>query len=66
MAILRTKDIKNMKEKEMEGKIKELKMELIRNKVDLSKGGKSKIRTIKKTIARLHTFNRLNNRSIKK
>mgnify|MGYP001577442238 CR=1 FL=1 len=66
MAILRTKDIKNMKEKEIEEKLKELKMELIKNKVDLAKGGKSKIRTIKKTIAKLHTFNRLNNRSVKK
>ena len=55
-----------MKEREIEEKIKELKMELIKNKVDLSKGGKSKIKIIKRTIAKLHTFNRLNNKSIKK
>ena len=48
-----------MSNKEREEKIKDLKMELIKDKINLSKGGKIKIREIKKTIARLYTFNRL-------
>ena len=60
MAILKSKDISKMSEKEINEKIKDLKMELLKDKINLSKGGKMKIREIKKTIARLHTFNRLN------
>jgi len=61
MVVLKSKDISKMSKKEMEDKIKDLKMELIKNKVGASKGGKLKTREIKRTIARLHTFNRLNN-----
>jgi len=60
MAILKTKDISRMSNDEREGKIKDLKMELIKEKINLSKGGKTKIKEIKKTIARLLTFNQLN------
>lgn len=60
MAILKTKDIKKMQNKEREEKIKELNLELIKNQVNASKGGKLKTREIKRTIARLLTFNRLN------
>lgn len=60
MAILRSKDIKKMNNKEIKDRIKELKMELIKEKVNLSKGGKIKVNEIKKTIARLLTFDRLN------
>ncbi len=60
MAVLKNKDIKKMNTKEMEEKIKDLQMELIKNRVNSSKGGKMKTREIKRTIARLHTFNRLN------
>ena len=60
MAILKTKDISRMQNKEREDRIKDLKMELIKEKVNLGKGGKTKINEIKKTIARLLTFNRLN------
>ena len=59
MAILKSKDIKKLSEKEIEDKIKDLKMELIKNRVNASKGGKLKTREIKRTIARLLTFNRL-------
>jgi ribosomal protein L29 len=59
MAVLRSKDIAKMSAKEIEEKLKELKMELIKNKVSLGKGGKLKIREIKKTIARLLTLNNL-------
>lgn len=55
-----------MPEKEIEEKIKELRMELIKNQITATKGGKLKIREIKKTIARLFTFNRLNKKSIVK
>ncbi len=60
MAILKSKDIAKMGEKEINGKIKDLKMELIKEKINLSKGGKTKVKEIKRTIARLLTFNRLN------
>jgi large subunit ribosomal protein L29 len=66
MAILRAKDISKMNEKEIEEKIKDLKMELVKNKVSASKGGKLKIREIKRTIARLHTISRLKQTSLKK
>jgi ribosomal protein L29 len=66
MPILKTKEISKMSEKEIEEKIKELRMELIKNQITATKGGKLKIREIKKTIARLLTFNRLNKKSIVK
>ena len=62
MAILKSKDISKMSNKERKDKIKDLKMELIKEKISLGKGGKIKIREIKRTIARLLTFNRLNNK----
>lgn len=60
MTIIKSKDIAKMSDKERNEKIKDLKTELMKEKVNLGKGGKIKIREIKKTIARLHTFNRLN------
>lgn len=66
MVVLRTKEIEKMSEKERNEKIKELKIELIKGEVSSNKGGKIKIREMKRTIARLHTFNRLNKESIKK
>ncbi len=60
MAILKTTDISKMSKKEIEGKTKELKMELIKNKISSGKGGKMKTREIKRTIARLLTLKRLN------
>ncbi len=59
MAVLRSNEISRMDEKEIQNKIKELKMELIRNQVNANKGGKLKTKEIKRTIARLHTFNKL-------
>lgn len=63
MAILKSKEIIKMSEKEIQEKIKELKMESVKSKVAASKGGKLKIREIKRTIARLLTFSRLNKKS---
>ncbi|MBR9706697.1 50S ribosomal protein L29 [Candidatus Pacearchaeota archaeon] len=60
MAVLKNKDIKKMSDKEINSKIKELNMELIKSKVGANKGGKIKIREMKIAIARLKTFNRLN------
>ena len=58
MAILKSKDIAKMSGKERQSKLKDLKMELIKNKV--SAKGKLKPKEIKKAIARILTFNRLN------
>jgi ribosomal protein L29 len=65
MVILKSKDIRKMTEKEIEEKINELKMELIKEKVSAAKGGKLKSKEIKRTIARLLTINRLNQKSLK-
>ena len=65
MAILKAKDISKMSEKEINDKIKDLKFELIKNQITSGKGGKLKTNEIKKTIARLLTFNRLNKESVK-
>ncbi len=61
MAILKSKDIAKMSKKEIQEKTNQLKEELIKEKINLSKGGKMKIKEIKRTIARLNTFNRINN-----
>jgi ribosomal protein L29 len=55
MAILRAKDIKNMKDDERKKKIKELKLELVKSQATASQGGSNKTREIKRTIARLMT-----------
>ena len=60
MAILKAKDISKMSEKERNEKVKDLKMELIKEKATAGKGTKLKTKEIKRTIARLLTFNRLN------
>ena len=57
MAVLKSKDIEKMSEKERQEKIKELNLELIKNKA--SNKSKLQTREIKKAIARLLTFNRL-------
>lgn len=66
MAIIKKQDIKKMNENEIKEKTKELKLQLIKEEVNLTKGGKIKVKEIKRTIARLHTFNNLNriNRSV--
>jgi ribosomal protein L29 len=58
MAVLKAKDIAKMSEKEIIEKIKDLKTELVKNQITSGKGGKLKTREIKRTIARLLTFNR--------
>jgi len=56
MATLKYTDIKKMNKKDVEKKLKEMKLELVRAKGDASKKGNSKIRETKKIIARLMTF----------
>lgn len=58
MAILKSKEIAKMNEKDINVKIDELKIELIKARVNVKKGGgaKSNIREIKRTIAKLLTF----------
>lgn len=53
MAILKSKDIKKMTEEEKKEKLKELELELIKARANVSKGGKIRIKEIKRTIARM-------------
>jgi ribosomal protein L29 len=52
-------ELKSMNEKERENKLKELKMELIKSKVGGAKTGTSRIKEIKKMIARILTLNKV-------
>jgi ribosomal protein L29 len=54
MAILKAKDVQSMKKEEKEKKLKELKLELVKAKAKTGQGN-SKIKEIKKAIARLLT-----------
>lgn len=56
MAILRSKDISRMAEKEIKEKLQELRLELIRANVSANKTGKIKIKEIRRTIAKLLTL----------
>ena len=57
MAIIKSKDAVKMTDAERTGKIKELRMELIKSRVKNQAKGKSNPREIRRTIARLITFN---------
>lgn len=47
------KDISKLTQKEIDDKINELNMEMIKARISIGKGGKVKIKEIKKTLARL-------------
>jgi len=64
MAILKSKDISKMSKKEIEDKVKDLRLELVKNRISSGKGEKLKTKEIKRTIARLLTFNMLKEKSI--
>ena len=66
MAVLKMKDIKKMNEKEKEDKLKELQLELIKARVNASKGSNNKIREIKKAISRILTLNTKNKSELNK
>ena len=54
---MKAKDIQKMNKEEKAKNLKDLKLELIKSKVNASKTGSSKIKEIKKTIARILTLN---------
>lgn len=54
---MKYKEIQRLGKTEMEKKLKELKMELIKSRTAASKTGSNKTKEIKKIIARIHTFN---------
>lgn len=55
---MKIKDLKSMGKEEREGRLKELRFELIKSEVNVSKSGSSKIKNIKKTIAQILTLNK--------
>ena len=57
---MKFKEIKKLEAKERQKKFKELKMELIKSKVKGAKTGSSKIKEIKKIIARMLTLKKHN------
>jgi len=60
MAIIKAKDAAKMQNKEIDEKVGELKMEMIKARATGKKSGKSNVREIKRTIARLLTFRKIN------
>tara|TARA_Y100000310_G_C20408137_1_gene680642 strand:+ start:582 stop:797 length:216 start_codon:yes stop_codon:yes gene_type:complete len=56
MAILKSKNIAKMSDKEKQNKLTELRFELIKANVAANKTGKIKIKEIKRTIAKLLTL----------
>ena len=56
MAVLKSKEIANMAEKDIDSKIKELKIEMIKSKVGNKKSSKLTPKELRKAIARLMTF----------
>ena len=57
MAILKFKEINKMERNEREKKLKELKLELVKARAESSKAGNSKIKQIKKIIAKIIMLN---------
>ena len=60
MAILRVKDIKSMSVQDRNSRLNELKFELVKASVTSQKG-KAKTKELRRTIARLLTFNKIEN-----
>ncbi|MBL7160376.1 MAG: 50S ribosomal protein L29 [Candidatus Aenigmarchaeota archaeon] len=60
MSILRTKDMRKLGEKEIEKRLAELKLEMAKERANISIGATTaspgKIREIRKTIARINTI----------
>ncbi len=64
MAIIKSKDIKKMTDKERESKLTSLKMELVKANVAANKTN-AKTKEIKRAIARLKTFNKSQKEELK-
>jgi len=60
MVSIKAADIRKMSKEEREKKLKELKIELVRARVNASKTGNSKVSEIKRLIARLLTIEKIN------
>lgn len=60
MAILKSKDIAKMSADEMKNKLAELRTELVKARVKGKTGGKTNLREIKRTIAKMLTLKKLN------
>ena len=58
MAKLKASEIKKMTKEERKDKLEELKMELLKSRVSASKTGNSKVKEIKRLIARITTLNK--------
>lgn len=55
---MKAKENANLSKEEKERRIKELKLELVKSKINSSKQGSSKIKNIKKAIAQILTLNK--------
>ena len=66
MAALKMKEIKVMNKENREKKLKELKLELVKAKINASKNGSAKIKEIKKIIARILTLNKSDKKELRK
>lgn len=53
---MKTKELTKLSKTERENKLKELKLEMIKATANTAKGGTSKIKEIRKMIARILTF----------
>ena len=58
MAKLKARDIRKMTKDERKEKLEELRMELLKSRVATAKSGNSKVREIKRLIARITTINK--------
>lgn len=58
MARLKAAEIKKMTKEEKNQKLEELRMELIKSRVSASKTGNSKVKEIKRLVARIITLNK--------
>ena len=58
MPRLKSKDIINLSQEDRDKKIKELKLELVKAKISASKAGTSKVKEVKRAIAKILTFNK--------
>ena len=57
MAILKAKEIREMTKENRDRKMKELRLELVKSKANISKTGSAKPKEIKKIMARILTIN---------
>lgn len=59
MARIKARDFQKMSKEEINKKIEDLKMELVKSRINASKTGSSKVREIKRLIARLLTIEKI-------